>query len=126
MSVENGEHADDEDGRRLGKERERHAGHGTEQAAEGFALGGLEIPQQGQVVEEELLGVEAVSAREGVVGLSTSADLQPLQEKSSGTSRAWWYEVGDYLERPHRHFEVMQSLRKNMEWPEHVKSQYSD
>ncbi|KAG7340568.1 VDE lipocalin diadinoxanthin de-epoxidase domain containing protein [Nitzschia inconspicua] len=74
----------------------------------------------------ELLGVEAVSAREeGVRRMSTSADLQPLQNSNSG-SRPWWYEVGDYFERPHRHFEVMQSLRKDMDWPEHVRASYKD
>jgi hypothetical protein len=75
----------------------------------------------------ELLGVEAVSAREeGVSKLRTSADLQPLQQNSATSSRPWWYEVGDYLERPHRHFEVMQSLRKDMEWPDHVRASYKD
>jgi hypothetical protein len=74
----------------------------------------------------ELLGVEAVSAREeGASKLSTSADLQPLQ-RNSNSARPWWYEVGDYLERPHRHFEVMESLRKPMEWPEHVVAPYKD
>jgi hypothetical protein len=72
----------------------------------------------------ELLGVEAVSAREeGASKLSTSQELQPIQ-KNPESSRPWWYEVGDYLENPHRHFEVMDSLRKPMEWPEHVRSSY--
>jgi hypothetical protein len=75
----------------------------------------------------ELLGVEAVSAREeGASKMRTSADLQPLQQSSATNSRPWWYEVGDYLERPHRHFEVMQSLRKDMEWPDHVRASYVD
>jgi lipocalin len=75
----------------------------------------------------ELLGVEAVSAREeGASKLTTSADLQPLQQGSATSTRPWWYEVGDYLERPHRHFEVMQSLRKDMEWPDHVRASYKD
>ncbi len=73
----------------------------------------------------ELLGVEAVSAREeGVNRLGTSALLQPTQTGSS--SRPWWYEVGDYLENPHRHFDIMDSLRKPMDWPEHVRSSYSN
>lgn len=75
----------------------------------------------------ELLGVEAVSAREeGADRLGTSADLQPLQRGSAASSRPWWYEVGDYFERPHRHFEVMQTLRNDMEWPEHVRASYRD
>jgi hypothetical protein len=72
----------------------------------------------------ELLGVEAVSAREeGVTRLGTSASLQPTPTGSS--SRPWWYEVGDYLENPHRHFDIMDSLRKPMDWPEHVRSSYN-
>jgi len=69
----------------------------------------------------ELLGVEAVSARDSnVKGLETSQQLQPTRS-SDGSSRPWWYEVGDYLENPHRHFEVMDSLRKPMEWPENLR-----
>lgn len=69
----------------------------------------------------ELFGVEAVSAREeGASRLGTSALLQPAQTGSG--SRPWWYEVGDYLENPHRHFDIMDSLRKPMDWPEHVRS----
>lgn len=68
----------------------------------------------------ELLGVEAVSARDSnVKGLETSQQLQPTRSSDS-SSRPWWYEVGDYLENPHRHFEVMDSLRKPMEWPENL------
>jgi hypothetical protein len=70
----------------------------------------------------ELFGVEAVSARDAnVQGLATSQQLQPTPKAPDGTSRPWWYEVGDYLENPHRHFEVMDSLRKPMEWPENVR-----
>jgi hypothetical protein len=70
----------------------------------------------------ELLGVEAVSARDDVVGRPTSQVLQP-PAPSSNSNRPWWYEVGDYLENPHRHFETMNTLRQTMEWPEDVKSQ---
>ena len=74
----------------------------------------------------ELLGVESVSAREeGANKFGTSADLQPIQ-RNPGSGRPWWYEVGDYLENPHRHFEVMDSLRKPMDWPEHIRSSYKD
>jgi len=70
----------------------------------------------------ELFGVEAVSARDAnVQGLATSQQLQPTPKAPDGTSRPWWYEVGDYFENPHKHFEVMDSLRKPMEWPENVR-----
>jgi len=70
----------------------------------------------------ELLGVEAVSARDvNVQGLTTSQQLQPEQKTPDSSSRPWWYEVADYLENPHRHFEVMDSLRKPMEWPDNVR-----
>jgi len=70
----------------------------------------------------ELLGVEAVSARDAnVQGLVTSQQLQPEQKTRESNSRPWWYEVADYLEDPHRHFEVMDSLRKPMEWPSNVR-----
>jgi len=70
----------------------------------------------------ELLGVEAVSARDSnVQGLATSEQLQPTPKSTDGSNRPWWYEVGDYLENPHRHFEVMDSLRKPMEWPENLR-----
>jgi hypothetical protein len=68
----------------------------------------------------ELLGVEAVSARDDLGGRPTSQVLQPPPSKSN---RPWWYEVGDYLENPHRHFDTMNSLRQNMEWPDDVRSQ---
>lgn len=69
----------------------------------------------------ELLGVESVSARDAnVQGLVTSQQLQP-ELKAPDSSRPWWYEVADYLENPHRHFEVMDNLRKPMEWPDNVR-----
>mmetsp|Transcript_224 Transcript_224/g.418 ORF Transcript_224/g.418 Transcript_224/m.418 type:complete len:548 (+) Transcript_224:200-1843(+) len=69
----------------------------------------------------ELLGVEAVSARDAnVLGLATSKQLQPEIKTPDSSTRPWWYEVADYLENPHRHFEVMDSLRKPMDWPESV------
>jgi len=70
----------------------------------------------------ELLGVEAVSARDtNVQGLTTSQQLQPEQKTPDSSSRPWWYEVADYLENPHRHFEIMDSLRKPMEWHDDVR-----
>lgn len=69
----------------------------------------------------ELLGVEAVSARDAnVLGLATSKQLQPEIKTPDSSTRPWWYEVADYLENPHRHFEVMDSLRKPMDWPDSV------
>lgn len=70
----------------------------------------------------ELLGVEAVSARDAnVQGLVTSEQLQPELKAPDSSTRPWWYEVADYLENPHRHFEVMDNLRKPMDWPESVR-----
>lgn len=69
----------------------------------------------------ELLGVEAVSARDDLGGRPTSQLLQPAA--SSNSNRPWWYEVGDYLENPHRHFDTMNNLRQPMEWPEEVVKQ---
>jgi len=70
----------------------------------------------------ELFGVEAVSALDSnVQGLSTSQQLQPELKAPDSSSRPFWYEVADYLENPHRHFEVMDSLRKPMEWPDNVR-----
>ena len=67
----------------------------------------------------ELLGVEAVSARDyiGNPG-SVTQELQPQQKSAS---RPWWYEVGDYLENPRRHFEYMDNIRQNMDWPDEVR-----
>lgn len=70
----------------------------------------------------ELLGVEAVSARDDLGGRETSKALQP---PASTSNRPWWYEVGDYLENPHRHFETMNSLRQSMEWPDEVTKPYA-
>lgn len=63
----------------------------------------------------ELLGVEPVSAE----FVPVKQSLPKVQEES--TRRKWWYEVGDYLEDPHRHFRAMDSLRVTMDWPESVK-----
>ena len=76
----------------------------------------------------ELLGVEAVSARDDLSGKPTSLELQPPPSGGATTttnksSRPWWYEVGDYLENPHRHFEAMDNLRQPFEWPEDVVAQ---
>lgn len=69
----------------------------------------------------QLLGVEPVAARDVVraAATRTSPVLTPIPEK---TERAWWHEVGDYLENPHRHFQLMDKLRTTVDWPEDVKS----
>jgi hypothetical protein len=70
----------------------------------------------------ELLGVEQVSADENVLrGTPISKSLQPVAAADT-VSRPWWYDVGDYFENPHRHFEAMDNLRVPMEWPEDVTS----
>lgn len=63
----------------------------------------------------ELLGVEPVAAEFVPV-----KQLMPTM-KAESSERKWWHEVGDYLEDPHRHFKVMDSLRVTMDWPESVK-----
>lgn len=60
----------------------------------------------------QFLGVEPVAA-EGVA--KRTVTQEPV-------NRPWWFEVGDYLEDPHRHFKAMDSQRLQMEWPEDVKA----
>jgi len=67
----------------------------------------------------EFFGVEPVEARDSIRRSTPTAEvLNPPQS----VKRAWWYEVGDYLENPHRHFQTMNGLRVQMEWPEEVRS----
>lgn len=67
----------------------------------------------------ELLGVEPVAARDMVRrNAPTAKVLTPTT--TTTTQRAWFYEVGDYLENPHRHFKVMDDMRQPMIWPEDV------
>lgn len=70
----------------------------------------------------EILGVEPVAA-EGVLSSTRSATDKLRNSGAATTDRKWWNEVGDYLENPHRHFEVMDSLRDVMIWPEEVRNQ---
>lgn len=67
----------------------------------------------------QLLGVEPVAAENINKRKPISPELIPIES----TKRAWWYEVGDYLENPHRHFAAMDELRTTMDWPEDVKNQ---
>lgn len=62
----------------------------------------------------QLLGVEPVAA-EGLIRQKVTNEQYPESK-----DRAWWYEVGDYLENPHRHFQAMDKLRLQMEWPEDI------
>ena len=67
----------------------------------------------------EFFGVEPVAAQDTVRrGAPTARELNPT--KAEPVKRAWWYEVGDYLEDPNRHFQVMDGLRQPMKWPEDV------
>jgi hypothetical protein len=80
----------------------------------------------------ELLGVEPVAARDMLRRNTPTAPVltpEPSLSSSSTTSstttttathRHWWYEVGDYLENPHRHFAAMSQLRQPMVWPQEV------
>jgi len=67
----------------------------------------------------QLLGVEPVAAEGVSKRKPISSELIPAES----SNRAWWYEVGDYLENPHRHFKAMDSLRTPMEWPEEIKKE---
>lgn len=68
----------------------------------------------------EFLGVEPVAARDSIRRSTPTAEvLNP----PAASKRAWWYEVGDYLENPHRHFQTMSDLRVQMQWPDEVISQ---
>jgi len=68
----------------------------------------------------QLLGVEPVAARDTIRRTApTAKELQPAQQQEQ--QRHWWYEVGDYLENPHRHFQAMDDLRIRMDWPEDVR-----
>ena len=65
----------------------------------------------------QLLGVEPVAARDTLRrNTPTAKELKPTVTPQA--PRAWWLEVGDYLENPHRHFQTMDNLRQPMEWPE--------
>lgn len=69
----------------------------------------------------QLLGVEPVAAENTLLrNINNNIVVKPSVAK---TERAWWYEVGDYLENPHRHFQAMDSLKIPMDWPDYVKNQ---
>lgn len=76
----------------------------------------------------ELLGVEPVAARDMLRRNTPTAPVLTPEPPSSLVSaeapttaaRHWWYEVGDYLENPHRHFAAMSQLRQPMVWPKDI------
>ena len=87
----------------------------------------------------QLLGVESVAAEPAYATFleeptsdgnssptfAKTNRIRPGRSQSSATvnnKRAWWYEVGDYLENPNRHFAAMDELRVTMDWPEDVKT----
>eukprot|EP00560_Eucampia_antarctica_P008248 CAMPEP_0197824010 /NCGR_PEP_ID=MMETSP1437-20131217/1323_1 /TAXON_ID=49252 ORGANISM="Eucampia antarctica, Strain CCMP1452" /NCGR_SAMPLE_ID=MMETSP1437 /ASSEMBLY_ACC=CAM_ASM_001096 /LENGTH=508 /DNA_ID=CAMNT_0043423473 /DNA_START=188 /DNA_END=1714 /DNA_ORIENTATION=- len=87
-------------------------------------LGSSNNPFKGIIAStkiSQLLGVEPVAA-EGVLK-STQTATAKIGKDEISTDRAWWYEIGDYLEDPSRHFKAMDSLRIIMDWPEDVKQQ---
>jgi len=69
----------------------------------------------------QLLGVNSVAAAEE--GQMLKKALAAQAQQSISEKRAWWYDVGDYLEDPHRHFKAIESLRQTMDWPDIVKEQ---
>ncbi|GMH80915.1 hypothetical protein TrST_g10838 [Triparma strigata] len=66
----------------------------------------------------ELLGVEPVFGE----GLLKKVEDEVVREEQlvAAKARGWWWEVGDYLENPHRHFKLIDELRTPMDWPESV------
>eukprot|EP00814_Leptocylindrus_danicus_P003659 CAMPEP_0116043164 /NCGR_PEP_ID=MMETSP0321-20121206/26171_1 /TAXON_ID=163516 /ORGANISM="Leptocylindrus danicus var. danicus, Strain B650" /LENGTH=483 /DNA_ID=CAMNT_0003523877 /DNA_START=353 /DNA_END=1805 /DNA_ORIENTATION=- len=68
----------------------------------------------------QFFGVQPVVA-EGDAPVLKRAKLGKVQQISN-QERSWWYEVGDYLENPRRHFEAMQSQRIIMDWPDYIKN----
>ena len=69
----------------------------------------------------EFFGVEPVAARDTVRRkVPPAKELMPPQAEAK---RPLWYEIGDYLENPHRHFQAMDDLRIPMDWPDDVKNQ---
>ena len=70
----------------------------------------------------QLLGVEPVAAENVLSSTQTATAKAKLGLGDVQSKRAWWYEVGDYLEDPHRHFRAMDSLWTVMDWPEEVKN----
>jgi len=87
----------------------------------------------------QLLGVEPVAA-EGVMKSNPPLEYnmntlgRQIEDRTEGnlekrynmpqqimsTAQVWYTELGDYLENPHRHFDIMDSLRVPMKWPDDV------
>jgi hypothetical protein len=78
----------------------------------------------------ELLGVDSVAAANvepmmlkrvrAAEELDIRARFQDEMNNIKSMKRQWWFEVGDYLENPHRHFELMDSMRQTVDWPEDI------
>lgn len=71
----------------------------------------------------QLLGVEPVAAENAVLRRDEIQTVGVPKAQQSESGRAWWSEVGDYLENPHKHFDLMDRLRVTMDWPDYVKNQ---
>lgn len=71
----------------------------------------------------QILGVEPVAAEVVTKSTKTATAKYQASLEQAQPKRHWRYEVGDYLENPHRHFQAMDSLRVIMDWPEDVKNQ---
>jgi len=71
----------------------------------------------------EFFGVESVAAEPTLPTTTIANDyLKQPTGSVANSNRPWWKEVGDYLENPRRHFELMDSLRTDMDWPEYIKN----
>jgi len=70
----------------------------------------------------QLFGVESVAAESTVPSTIADDYLQkPAAAASNNYERPWWKNVEDYIENPRKHFQLMDSLRIDMDWPEYIK-----
>mmetsp|Transcript_31653 Transcript_31653/g.62768 ORF Transcript_31653/g.62768 Transcript_31653/m.62768 type:complete len:502 (-) Transcript_31653:70-1575(-) len=67
----------------------------------------------------ELLGVEPVFGQDLIA--KVEREIGREEQVVEARARKWYYEVGDYLEDPRRHFKLIDDLRTNVAWPEDVR-----
>jgi len=72
----------------------------------------------------ELVGIQPVYGETRAILRMKASEAADLQSKLQvPSSRPWWMEVGDYFENPNKHFELVDSQRDTMVWPESVRNQ---
>ena len=109
---------------------------GTEDKAPAYVeregLGSPSNPFRGILAStkvSEILGVESVAAESlgpikpnAAFAATIADDYLGTPPNAAAPGRPFWKEVGDYLENPRRHFQLMDSLRTDMDWPEYIKA----